>query len=216
LSFLVQALVVGVAVLIPLIITEGLPTRMLMAAITAPPPPPPPPPPPAPKIEHVQRVSEIVNGELRTPSKIPKKVQMIQEDEAPPPSNGVMGGVVGGVPGGSSGGVIGSLIGSNVPPPKQAAPQKLRISSGVAEGNLINKVEPPYPQMAKIAHVQGDVVLQALISKSGAIENLRAVSGHPILIQAAMDAVRQWRYKPYLLNGEPVEVETTITVKFHM
>ena len=216
LSFLVQALVVGVAVLIPLIITEGLPTRMLMAAITAPPPPPPPPPPPAPKIEHVARVSEIVNGELRTPSKIPKKVSMIQEDEAPPPSNGVMGGVVGGVPGGSSGGVIGGLVASTAPPPRVAAPQKLRISSGVAEGNLINKVEPPYPQMAKIAHVQGDVVLQALISKSGAIENLRAVSGHPILIQAAMDAVRQWRYKPYLLNGEPVEVETTITVKFHM
>src|SRR5215468_8077072 len=208
LSFLVQALVVGVAVLIPLIITEGLPTRLLMAAIVAPPPPPPPPPPPAPVVKTVPRVSEIVNGELRTPSKIPKKIEMIREDEAPPPSTGVVGGVVGGV--------IGGLISSTAPPPKVATPQKLRISSGVADGLLINKVEPPYPQMAKIAHVQGDVVLQALISKSGAIENLRAVSGHPILIQAAMDAVRQWRYKPYLLNGEPVEVETTITVKFHM
>jgi protein TonB len=215
LSFLVQALLIGVLVLIPLILTEGLPTRMLMAAIVAPPPPPPPPPPPAP-VQHVQRVSEIVDGALRTPSKIPKKIEMIKEDEAPPPSNGVMGGVVGGVPGGSAGGVIGGLISSTAPPPKVAAPQKLRISSGVAEGNLINKVEPPYPQMAKIAHVQGDVVLQALISKQGTIENLRAVSGHPILIQAAMDAVKQWRYKPYLLNGDPVEVETTITVRFHM
>jgi periplasmic protein TonB len=215
LSFLVQAILIGVAVLIPLIITEGLPTRMLMAAVVAPPPPPPPPPPPAPQIQHVQRVSEIVNGELRTPSKIPKKVQMIQEEEAPP-NTGMLGGVVGGVPGGSAGGAIGGLISSTAPPPKVAAPQKLRISSGVAEGNVINKVEPPYPQMAKIAHVQGDVVLQATISKGGIIENLRAVSGHPILIQAAMDAVRQWRYKPYLLNGEPVEVETTITVKFHM
>src|SRR5262249_16616188 len=84
------------------------------------PPPPPPPPPPAPKIEHVARVSEIVNGELRTPSKIPKKVSMIQEDEAPPPSNGVMGGVVGGVPGGSSGGVIGGLVASTAPPPRVA------------------------------------------------------------------------------------------------
>jgi periplasmic protein TonB len=217
LSFLVQFLLIGFLVLLPLIITEGLPTRMLMAAIVAPPPPPPPPPPPAVEIKRVPRVSEIVNGELRTPSKIPKKIQMIKEDEAPPPvSSGVMGGVVGGVPGGTAGGVLNSLVGSAAPPPKQAVPQKLRISSGVAEGNLVNRVEPTYPAMAKIAHVQGDVVLQALISKGGGIENLRAVSGHPILIQAAMDAVRQWRYKPYLLNGEPVEVETTITVRFHM
>lgn len=216
LSFIVQAVLIGILILLPLIITEGLPARMLMAAIVAPPPPPPPPPPPAPTPHVVQRVSEIVNGELRTPSKIPKKIEMIKEEEAPPPSTGVMGGVVGGVPGGSAGGVIGGLISSTAPPPKVAAPQKLRISSGVAEGNLVNKVEPQYPQMAKVAHVQGDVVLQALIAKNGAIENLRAVSGHPILIQAAMEAVKQWRYRPYLLNGEPVEVETTITVKFHM
>src|SRR5215470_3898731 len=216
LSFIIQAVLIGILILIPLIITEGLPTRMLMAAIVAPPPPPPPPPPPAPVVKTVPRVSEIVNGELRTPSKIPKKIEMIREDEAPPPSTGVVGGVVGGVPGGSAGGVIGGLISSTAPPPRVAAPQKLRISSGVAEGNLVNKVEPQYPQMAKVAHVQGDVILQALISKSGAIENLRAVNGHPILIQAAMEAVKQWKYKPYLLNGEPVEVETTITVKFHM
>jgi periplasmic protein TonB len=216
LSFLVQALLVGVLILIPLIITEGLPTRLLMAAVMAPPPPPPPPPPPAPKIEHVQRVSEIVNGELRTPSRIPKKVQMIQEDEAPPPSSGVVGGVVGGVPGGSTGGVIGGLVASTAPPPKVATPQKLRISSGVADGNKLSGNDPVYPQMARIAHVQGDVVLQAVISKQGTIENLRAISGHPILIQAAVDAVSRWRYKPWVLNGEPVEVETTITVKFHM
>jgi TonB family protein len=109
-----------------------------------------------------------------------------------------------------------TTVPSVAPPPKVAAPHKLRLSSGVSEGNLIHRVEPVYPQMARIAHVQGDVVLQALIGKDGAVENLRAVSGHPILIQAAMDAVKQWKYKPYLLNGEPVEVETTITVRFHM
>lgn len=216
LSFIVQAVLIGFLILLPLIITEGLPTRMLMAAIVAPPPPPPPPPPPAPT-PHVQpRVSEIVNGELRTPSKIPKKIEMIKEEEAPPPSTGVMGGVVGGVPGGSAGGVIGGLISSTAPPPKVAAPQKLRISSGVALGNKISGNDPQYPQMAKVAHVQGDVVLQATISKGGTITNLRAVSGPPMLVQAAVDAVKEWRYKPYYLNGEPVEVETTITVKFHM
>jgi protein TonB len=203
-------------VLLPLIFTEALPKGQLTTWLVAPPPPPPPPPPAAPQIQHVQKVSEIVDGSLRAPTKIPKQVKMIEEDAAPPPSSGVMGGVVGGVPGGSAGGVIGGIIGSAAPPPKVATPQKLRVSSGVAEGLKIHDVTPTYPQMARIAHIQGDVLLQATISKSGVIENLHAVQGHPILIQAAMDAVKQWKYKPYILNGEPVEVETTIKVQFHM
>jgi len=215
-STVVQLALVGFLVLLPLIFTEALPKGTLTTWLVAPPPPPPPPPPAAPKIEHVQRVSEVVDGALRAPTKIPKQVKMIQEDEAPPPSTGVMGGVVGGVPGGSTGGVIGGIIGSTTPPPKVAAPQKVRISSGVMEGQRTHYVEPTYPQMARIAHIQGDVTLAATISKNGAIENLRAVQGHPILIQAALDAVRQWKYKPYILNGEAVEVETSITVKFHM
>lgn len=215
-STIVQLALVGFLVLLPLIFTEALPKGMMTTFLVAPPPPPPPPPPAAPKIEHVQRVSEIVNGALQAPTKIPKQVKMIQEDEPPPPSAGVVGGVVGGVPGGSAGGVIGSIVGSTAPPPKVATPQKVRVSSGVAEGLKIHDVQPTYPQMARIAHIQGDVVLQATISKTGSIENLRAVNGHPILIQAALDAVRQWKYKPYILNSEPVEVETQITVKFHM
>jgi protein TonB len=160
-----------------------------------------------------------VENTLRTPSKIPKKIEHIVEDEAPPPANsGVIGGVVGGVAGGTVGGVIGS-IGSAPPPPPPPPPKPVgitKVSSGVMQGNLIRKVDPPYPNMARIAHIQGDVVLQATISKQGTIENLRGVSGHPILIQAAMEAVRQWRYRPYELNNEPVEVETTVTVRFHM
>jgi protein TonB len=202
-------------ILLPLIFTEALPKGQLTTWLVAPPPPPPPPPPAAPQIQHVQKVSEIVDGALRTPSKIPKKIQMIKEEEAPA-ATGVTGGVVGGVPGGSANGVIGGIIGSAAPPPKVAAPQKLRVSSGVADGLKIHDVQPTYPQMARIAHIQGDVVLQATISKSGTIENLHAMQGHPILIQAAMDAVKQWKYKPYILNGEPVEVETTIKVQFHM
>lgn len=214
-STIVQLGLVGFLVLLPLIFTEALPKGQLTTWLVAPPPPPPPPPPAAPQIQHVQRVSEIVDGSLRAPTKIPKQVKMVTEEEAPAPT-GVTGGVVGGVPGGSSGGVIGGIIGSAAPPPKVATPQKLRISTGVAEGLKIHDVQPTYPQMARIAHIQGDVTLQATISKTGAIENLRATNGHPILIQAALDAVRQWKYKPYILNGEPVEVETTIQVKFHM
>jgi protein TonB len=214
-STVVQLCLVGFLVLLPLIFTEALPKGQLTTWLVAPPPPPPPPPPAAPQIQHVQKVSEIVDGALRTPTKIPKVVKMITEDEAPQPS-GVVGGVVGGVPGGSANGVIGGIIGSAAPPPKVATPQKLRISSGVADGNKIHDVQPNYPQMARMTHIQGDVILQATISKAGIIENLRAVQGNPILIQAAMDAVKQWRYKPYVLNGEPVEVETQIRVQFHM
>ncbi len=214
-STLAQLALLGFLVLLPLIFTEALPKGQLTTWLVAPPPPPPPPPPAAPQIQHVQKVSEIVDGALRTPNKIPKKIQMIKEEEQPQAA-GVTGGVVGGVPGGSASGVIGGIIGSAAPPPKVATPQKLRISTGVAEGLKTHDVTPTYPQMARIAHIQGDVILQATISKAGSIENLRAVSGHPILIQAAMDAVKQWKYKPYILNGEAVEVETQIRVQFHM
>ena len=112
--------------------------------------------------------------------------------------------------------MIGGIIGSAAPPPKVAAPQKLRVSQGVTDGLKTHDVTPQYPQMARVAHIQGDVLLQATISKAGVIENLRAISGHPILVQAAIEAVKQWKYKPYILNGEPVEVETTIKVQFHM
>jgi protein TonB len=99
---------------------------------------------------------------------------------------------------------------------KQAPPKKIAISSGVAQGNLIQKVTPQYPAIAKAAHQSGTVVLQATISKEGTITNLRVVSGNAMLQSAALDAVKQWRYRPYMLNGEPVEVDTTINVVFNL
>ncbi len=220
LSFIIQVFIIGVMILIPLIYTEALPKQQLMTFLVAPPPPPPPPPPPAAAvpIKAVKVESELNNGQLRTPTKIPQKVAMIKEEDTPPPSasmGGVVGGVPGGVPGGQMGGVIGGIISSTpVAVPKVATPQRVRVSSGVTAGNLINKVQPVYPPIAKNARIQGTVVLQAVISKNGVVENLHAVSGHPMLIPAAVEAVKQWRYKPYFLNGEPVEVETTIQVNF--
>jgi len=219
-SFLLQAVLVGVLVLIPLLFTEALPKAQLMTFLVAPPPPPPPPPPPAAAPVHIvkQVQTDIVNGQLRTPTKIPEKVQMIKEDEAPPPVTsvaGVVGGVPGGVPGGQMGGVIGGIISSTpVAVPKVATPQRVRVSQGVTQGLLIRKVQPAYPPLARQARIQGSVQLQAEISKDGTIENLRLISGHPMLAPAAIEAVKQWRYKPYILNGEPVEVETQITVNF--
>ena len=219
-SFILQALLVGVLVLLPLIFTEALPKQQLMTFLVAPPPPPPPPPPPAATPVRVvkQIQSDLVNGQLRTPTKIPQKVQMIKEEEAPPPemaSGGVVGGVPGGVPGGQMGGVIGGIISSTpVAVPKVATPQRVRVSLGVSQGLLIKKVQPAYPPLARQARIQGTVLLQAEISKDGAIENLRLISGHPMLAPAAIEAVKQWRYRPYMLNGEPVAVETQVQVNF--
>jgi protein TonB len=220
LSFVLQVFLIGILVLIPLIYTEALPKQQLVSFLVAPPPPPPPPPPAAEVVRAVKVIqTDIVDGQLRTPTKIPQKIQMITEDEPPPAvaSGGVVGGVPGGVPGGQMGGVLGGIISSTpVAVPKVAAPSRVRVSQGVVQGNAISQPKPLYPQMARMARVQGSVILQAVISKNGAIENLRVVSGHPMLQQAALDAVRQWRYRPYLLNGEPVEVETQITVNFNL
>jgi protein TonB len=86
----------------------------------------------------------------------------------------------------------------------------------MSEGDLMRKIVPTYPPLARSARIQGTVVLQAMISKAGTIENLRLLSGHPMLAPAAIEAVRQWRYRPYILNNEPVEVETQITVNFSL
>src|SRR5437016_11268136 len=142
---------------------------------------------------------------------------MIKEEEAPPLASmgGVVGGVPGGVPGGQMGGVIGGIISSTpVAVPKVATPQRVRVSQGVSQGLLVRKVQPNYPPLARQARIQGSVLLQAEISKDGSIQNLRLISGHPMLAPAAIEAVKQWKYKPYLLNGEPVEVETTVQVNF--
>src|SRR5271165_4968744 len=218
-AFIIEAIIVGVMVLIPLIFTEALPKGTTMFMLVAPPPPPPPPPPAAAVVKVVKVIqTDIVNGQLRTPTKIPKKIEMIKEDEAPPPvmaSSGVVGGVPGGVPGGSMGGVIGSVLSSTpTVAPKIATPQRVRVSSGVVSGLLVRKVNPVYPPLARQARIQGTVVLQAQISKDGNIENLQLISGHPMLAPAAIEAVKQWKYKPYLLNGEPVEVETQVQVNF--
>jgi protein TonB len=114
--------------------------------------------------------------------------------------------------------VLGGVPGAPPPPPPPPAKAKptgpQRIGGQVAEANLIRKIAPAYPPLAKSARVQGTVKFTATISKEGNIENLQLVSGHPLLVNAAKEAVLQWKYKPTLLNGEPVEVITEIIVNF--
>src|SRR5579872_825312 len=225
-SFILQCLFLGILLLIPLYFTEALPKSQLLTFLQAPPPPPPPPP-------ATQQVAKIMKqiqsdllsgGQLRTPTRIPQKVQMIREEDAPPPmpsTGGVVGGVPGGIPGGQLGGVIGGIVNATsnlnfVPKLQPVVPQRIRISQGVTTGMLIHKVEPVYPSIARAARVQGSVILKAVIDRDGNIHDLQLVSGHPLLVPSALDAVKQWHYRPYLLNGQPVEVETTVTVIFTM
>lgn len=220
LSTAAQVTVIAVLVLIPLIYTEALPKQLLTTFLVAPPPPPPPPPPAAAVVHIVKPVVRMMhNGQLTAPTVVPKKVEMIKEDQMPPDvgSVGVVGGVPGGVPGGSAGGIPGGIlggIGSAPPPPPKEAPKRIRTSGGVQAAKISQMIQPIYPPIAKTAHIQGTVVLHAIIAKDGTVQELQYISGPPLLMRAAMDAVRQWRYQPTLLSGDPVEVDTTISVIF--
>ena len=220
-SFVLQCLVVGILLILPLMFTEALPTQQLLTFLVAPPPPP-PPPPAAIRVAKVVQTDMLSTGQLRTPTRIPRRVEIIREEEAPPPAmaGGVVGGIPGGVPGGQLGGVIGGIISATSTPtaivPRLEPVKRVRVSQGVTRGMMISKIEPKYPKIAIAARVTGVVLLKAVISKEGEIKELQVVSGHPLLVPAAIDAVKQWRYRPYLLNGEPVEVETNITVTFQI
>jgi protein TonB len=228
-SFLFQCLLIGIAILIPLIYTDTLPSTQLTSFLTAPPPPPPPPPPPAAAPPKAVRIipRQFDAGRLMAPKSIPKEIAMIKEDEAPPPSAGmgVVGGVAGGMSGGMPGGVIGGII-ANVPvaappppppvvkPVVAAAPQRIRVGGNVQEARLSKKVVPVYPPLARSARISGVVRFNAVIGTDGHIQNLQLLNGHPLLVPAAQAAVSQWVYQPTLLNGEPVEVMTQIDVNF--
>jgi protein TonB len=222
-SAALQFAVLGVMILVPLIYTEALPKSMLMTTLIAPPPPPPPPPPPAPVQQVIRKpVQRIIQqGKMMAPTVIPKEVKMIKEEELPPDvggfsaSGGVPGGVPGGMPGGVMGGILGG-VGSAPPPPKPEAPKRIVVGGNVQEAKIINKPLPPYPPLARQARISGTVKLHAIISKEGTVQQLEVISGHPLLVQAALSAVRQWRYQPTLLNGQPVEVETVIDVVFSL
>jgi len=232
LAFGGQIVFVCVLVILPMVFFEQLPGAQLISSLVAPPPPPPPPPPPAaaPPVKIVKVIPRQFDaGKLMAPKVIPKEVATIKEEELPPPTAGVagvVGGVPGGVAGGTPGGVLGGIIGSvpsaapppPPPPPKKeekpATPQRIRIGGSVQQAKLVRQPHPVYPPLAKQARIQGQVKLSAIISKDGTIQKLEVISGHPLLVPAALEAVKQWVYQPTLLNGEAVEVVTQIDVNF--
>ena len=209
-SMAFQVTFLGILLLIPLIYTEALPKAMLATLLVAPPPPPPPA-----KVEVIRRpqVHLMDAGKLMAPKAIPKNVTIIKE-EAEPDMGGV-GGVVGGVAGGSMGGVIGGVIGGTPGPPKPVQ-SRIKVGGNVTAARIVNRTTPIYPPLARQTRISGTVRLHAIIAKDGTVQQLEVLSGHPLLVQAALDAVRQWRYQPTLLNGEPVEVDTTVDVIFSL
>jgi protein TonB len=222
-SMVLQIAFLALLILSPLIYTEALPKTLMSSILLAPPPPPPPPPPPAAvQVVHVKPVAHLMEaGKLVAPKAIPKDVKIIKEEEAPPDVGaGMVGGVPGGVAGGSMGGVIGGVIGgagsTAAPPPPKVTPKRITVGGNVQAAHLVNRVQPVYPPLARQTRISGTVKLHAIIGKNGAVEQLQVVSGHPLLVQSALDAVRQWRYQPTLLNGEPVEVDTEIDVIFSL
>ncbi|MBL0159266.1 MAG: energy transducer TonB [Bryobacterales bacterium] len=227
LSLLLQVSVIGTGVLIPLLNPDLLPTAMMGNTLfLAPPSPAPAPPPSTPVTGTITRaLRQLRDGVLIMPASIPSKVAHIEE----PPDGATVGvGVAGSIfTGQGGGGVVDSLVRSmtrtEAPPvpvvvvkePERAKPiVRTRVGGNVQDALVISRKIPEYPAIARSMRVEGKVVFQAVIGTAGTIQQLQLVSGHPLLVQAAMDAVRLWRYRPTMLNGDPIEVDTIISVNF--
>ena len=221
-----QIAIIGALLAIPLFFIESLPMTQFNDVLLAPPPPPPPPIAHVAKQSHATTPRKFDMSQLIAPKTVPKQVATVKDfEELPPPSDvaGVVGGVAGGVPGGVVGGVIGGLPSAAPPPPppqaevpKPSTPTRVRMGGNVEAAKLVHEVQPEYPVLARDARIGGTVRLQAIISRDGKVEDLKLLSGQPLLVSAAMDAVKQWVYKPTYLNGTPVEVLTEVDVNFHL
>lgn len=216
-SFGLQMLGVAVLLTLPLIYTEGLP-KMHLLSMSAPIGPPPGRPASERHSSAPRPQSNFREGILVAPEAVPANVITAVEStslqDLPPCAVCVLGGT-GAIS--TANPIFGStgIAPAILPPPPPPTAHPPRISH-IMEGNLIYRVQPIYPTLARSARIQGQVLLRAIISRTGTIENLQTISGHPMLVGAAVDAVRQWRYRPYILNGEPVEVETQVTVNFSL
>ena len=236
-SFVVHALVIGFAVGLPILYaSDALPEPPdMMAFVMDAPAPPPPPPPPAPPLPAA-----------KAPERAPNAAAVPVEKPAPPPANtvaapaeapsevkpetgnegtmatgkpAVEAGFEKGVTGGVEGGIAGGVVSAAPPPPPPPPPKPkgpVRVGGQVKAPSLVHRVNPQYPAVAQTAQVEGTVVLEATVNKAGRVESVRVVNGNPLLDPAAIEAVKQWRYEPLTLNGEPVPFILTVTVSFRV
>jgi len=214
-SFGLQALAIGLLLLMPLVKPDRIPLlHRLATPVSLGQPTPDAPPIRARSGSATPTPSNVFNNHVLAPTRIPIGVAPITEDAPPSQCCGIGTGTSSdsgpGLPIGLTGAGDGTRPVLATPP---APSHPIRVSH-MDPGSLIYQVQPIYPPLARVARVEGPVVLAALISKDGTIENLRVLGGHPMLVRAAEEAVSKWRYHPYILNSEPVEVETQITVNF--
>jgi len=222
-----HVVILAALVIVPLYTTGTIQLDNYKDTPLAAPPAAPPPPPPAvgravaPHITSTHRNLTYKLGKLTAPASIPKTVSL-DNTAAAPDLGGVAGGVPGGVPGGQLGGSLGGVIGGTgtsipVPPPQQPVAKRIvRVGSNLKPPRQTYSVQPEYPVLARQTHVSGTVVVNAVIDEDGNVVGARALSGHPLLIPAALKAVLQWKYEPTLLNGTPVAVEMEVTVHFNL
>lgn len=216
-SLLGQSSLIGMTLLVPLIFTLEIPIQDLANHILLIAPSPPPPPPQAPEPQTraaapAPRPPSRYEVKLQAPREIPEEVAVVSDIESashiPGPN---LGGMMGGVPGGIPGGVL-SLTGHGSMDILPPAP--IRVGGNVQAARLTHRVMPVYPEQASEDRLAGTVKLEAIITREGTVRKLRVVEGHPLLADAAVEAVRQWQYRPTLLNGAAVEVFTLIAVTF--
>ena len=203
-----------ILVLIPLIDTQALPKAVLNTVLVGFSQPAPQPPAPATPVRSASRPVRLLNHRVLTaPTRIPRSVTIIDEPELPPEAADA-----GPTAAGQGMDLLdvapGPVERLSRPAPGPSVPRRVPVTSTIEAAKLISQVRPAYPALALQARIQGNVVLHAVISKDGAVSELQVLSGHPLLVNAAVAAVRQWRYSPTLLSGQAVEVETTITVSF--
>ncbi|HKE82721.1 MAG TPA: TonB family protein [Vicinamibacterales bacterium] len=216
-----QVLVVGSAIAIPILfVTDTMPEiPTMMAFVAAPPPPPPPPPPPAPAQPKPVATRPAPTSVSQAAAPIEPPATLTPEranDEGL--DVGVPGGVEGGIPGGIVGGVIGGLPEAPPPPPPPVvAKGPVRIGGQIQSPALVKRVEPQYPEVAVSAHLEGVVILEAIVGREGTVEDVKVLrSVHPLLDREAEFAVRQWRYSPLVLNGTRERFVLTVTLSFHL
>jgi protein TonB len=221
LTFLVSvvlhsALVLAVAV-VPLLYYDAIPeTGTLKAFFVAPleiAPAPPPPPPPAPGrrpvAKVVPQVQPIAPHAFIAPVEVPEEIKPEEGLDL-----GVEGGVAGGVEGGVPGGVVGGVVGG-LPAEAPSTPQVVRIGGMILAPKLVRRVQPVYPELGIASRAAATIVLEAQVDTRGNVKTVRVVRGHPLFDEAALEAVRQWRYQPLLLNGQPTEFILNVTVVFN-
>jgi protein TonB len=217
---MIHAVLIALIVIVPVLVDDFLPEpdRTVRAFFVSPvgiAPPPPPPPPPAAGARTVQRAPAVPR-----PAEAPRFVAPIEVPSEIVPEEGLDLGVEGGMPGGVEGGVAGGVVGGIVgglPPEAAPAPQKyVRIGGNIKAPKLVHEAKPEYPMLAQQARVQGIVILEAQVGPDGRVQTVRVLRGIPLLDEAAIAAVRQWRYQPLLLNGQPMPFVLSVTVVFRI